>query len=87
MYFVYVLLSDKTKRFYVGFSTNPNQRLKTHNSGGNKSTKLGKPWQLLYLEGYRNKADALGREKFLKGTSGKVYIKKQLKNTLSNVLE
>jgi hypothetical protein len=31
---------------------------------------------------YLFKTDALGREKFLKGGSGRTYLKKQLKNYL-----
>jgi predicted GIY-YIG superfamily endonuclease len=43
-----------------------------------KTTRHGH-YQLIYYESYRNKADALGRERFLKGGSGRKYLRKQLK--------
>jgi predicted GIY-YIG superfamily endonuclease len=43
---------------------------------------MKKDWHLVYYESYLNKADALGREKFLKGGSGRTYLKKQLKHYL-----
>ena len=84
MYFVYVIQSKLAKKLYVGFSQNPKQRLETHNSGGNVSTKSARPWRLIYIEGYLDKKDAMEREKFLKTGSGKVFIKKQLKYFLEN---
>lgn len=80
MHFVYVLQSQKTKRFYIGYTLNPKTRLNKHNRGENTSTKHGRSWKLIYLEGYLVKADALGRERFLKSGSGHRYIHKQLKN-------
>jgi predicted GIY-YIG superfamily endonuclease len=29
------------------------------------------PWKLIYYEAYRNQADALGRERYLKSGSGR----------------
>ena len=80
MYFVYVLQSQIHQKFYIGFTENPAQRLREHNTGDNTSTKHGRPWQLIYLEGYLNKLDALHREKFLKSGSGHHYLAKQLQN-------
>lgn len=82
MFYVYVLQSMKTVRWYIGFSTDPAARLVAHNQSQNPSTKHGKPWQLIYLEGYRNKHDALGRERFLKSGSGHRYLHKQLNHFL-----
>jgi len=39
MYYVYVLLSLKDKKFYIGFTNDLKRRLKEHNSGNNISTK------------------------------------------------
>ena len=80
MYYVYVLQSQKINEFYVGFTEDLDKRLKTHNTGDVPSTKSKRPWKIIYIEGYLNKKDALGREKFLKSGSGKKYLHKQLKN-------
>jgi putative endonuclease len=83
MFYVYVLQSLKDKKFYIGYTeVIPQSRLQYHNSGRVMSTKNRKPFELIYYEAYKNKFDALGREKFLKGGSGHKYLKKQLKHYL-----
>lgn len=76
-YYVYLLQSKQDHSWYIGFTTNIEQRLQDHNIGKNISTKSKAPWVLIYYEAYRDKLDALGREKFLKGGSGRTYLKKQ----------
>jgi predicted GIY-YIG superfamily endonuclease len=46
------------------------QRLKDHNSGHSPYTSKKKNLKLIYAEMYLNKADALGRERFLKSLWG-----------------
>ncbi len=84
-YYVYILLSLKDNKFYIGFTTNLEKRLIEHNSGKNTSTRNRTPFKLIYFEGYLNKQDALGREKFLKSGSGHRFIKKQLNSFLINL--
>jgi putative endonuclease len=50
MFYVYILKSLKTDRFYVGYSQNPETRLTEHNSGKVASTRNQKPWIKLYQE-------------------------------------
>lgn len=76
-YYVYVLENIATSKFYIGFTRNLQKRLRGHASGNTNTTK-NKHYRLIYAEAYLNKADALGREKFLKGGSGHKYLKKQL---------
>ncbi len=67
MYFyVYLLQSKINKRFYVGYTSNLKKRLAQHNNGEVKSTKSGIPYELVYFEGFKNKSDALVRERKLK---------------------
>lgn len=83
-YYVYALQSLKDFSLYIGFTENLKSRLSEHNSGKNVSTKYKVPYNLIYFEGYKNKSDALGREKFLKSGSGRRCINKQLKNFLGS---
>jgi putative endonuclease len=78
-YYVYILENTTDKSLYIGFTHNVQKRLKGHQSG-NTTTTRGKTYKPIYAEAYLNKADALGREKFLKGGSGRKYINKQLKH-------
>lgn len=83
MNFVYLLESVKTKKWYTGFTPDDvYNRLEKHNSGLVQSTKAFKPWKLIYYEAYIERADATGREKFLKSGAGKNFLKKQLAHYL-----
>jgi putative endonuclease len=65
MYYVYVLKGVKTKKAYIGYSSDLKKRLVAHNSGQNLATKHDK-WELVYYESYRTKELALKRELKLK---------------------
>ena len=81
--YVYVLQSLKDKNFYVGFTKNLRGRLDLHNTGSVRSTKGRRPFQLVYWEGCLSQADATQREKYLKSSWGKRYIKNRLRNYLT----
>ena len=66
MYYVYVLLSLKDKKFYIGFTNDLERRLTEHNSGKNISTKSKLPLKLIYYEAHLSKADAMRRERYFK---------------------
>ena len=52
---------------------NLDERLKRHNAGDGARTPSRKEgWESIYFDGYLNKNDALGREKFLKSGSGRM---------------
>jgi len=84
MYWVYVLQNKDDILWYIGVTSNLKRRLQEHKNGyGSRTTKLKKNWQLIYCEGYLNKLDAIGREKFLKSGSGRRFLKKQLRHYLN----
>jgi len=66
MYFLYLLYSESTKRFYVGTTPDLEKRLYSHNAKKNLATKSGAPWRLVYYEAYPTKEDAISREQKLK---------------------
>ena len=82
MFYVYVLQSLLDSNFYTGFTDNLERRIDEHNSGKVKSTKNRAPFQLVYFEGSLNKNNALHREKYLKTTYGKRYLKNRIKTYL-----
>lgn len=77
MYYVYILKSKIDGKFYTGFTGNLRNRIKDHDNGNVDSTKNRRPLELIYYEAYKEKSDALKREKFLKTTKGKLQLKKQ----------
>jgi len=79
MFYVYVLLSKKDGNFYVGFTSDLKNRLKLHNSGRINSTVSRRPLKLVYYEACLNQQDATKREKYLKSSWGKRYIKRRIR--------
>jgi putative endonuclease len=76
MYFVYVLRSASSGRLYKGFCSDLEKRLSEHNSGKTKSTRPFIPWEIVYFERIESIKDAIKREKFLKTSAGRRYLKK-----------
>lgn len=85
MWYVYLLKSEKSKHWYIGSTINLRKRILRHNSGKNRSTKYGVPWQLIYCEIGLNKKDARWREKYLKSGMGRRFLKNRLKFFFSKV--
>ena len=82
-FYVYVLRSLKDLNFYTGYSNDLTNRLEEHFRGQVQSTKNRLPLILVYWEGCLNQKDALRREKYLKSSWGKRYVKNRLKNYLT----
>ena len=74
MFYVYVLQSESTKRFYIGFTADLEQRIGQHTSGVTKSTKNRGPWKLVYTGKYDSRAEAMRRERFLKSGQGREQL-------------
>ena len=80
MFYVYVLFSKKDDKFYTGYTKELKQRIIQHNKGLVESTRERRSLKLVYYEACLNQKDALKREKYLKSTYGKRYIKNRIKN-------
>jgi putative endonuclease len=66
-YYVYILESIKTKKYYIGQTEDLESRLKRHNNGSNKSTKSGAPWELKCWKMHKTRSEAVQEEMKLKG--------------------
>ena len=84
-YYVYVLKSGLDGKFYTGFTTDLNNRLAEHNNGKVSSTKKRIPLEIVYYEFCLCLDDAVHREKYLKTTYGKRFIKNRIKNYLNSL--
>jgi putative endonuclease len=74
MAWVYVLLSERNGRFYIGSSGNPEARLDDHNQGRVKATRHLRPWTLVYREEFADAVSARRREYKLKSMKSHSYI-------------
>jgi predicted GIY-YIG superfamily endonuclease len=82
---VYVIESLSDQIWYTGMAKIVDNRLKEHNSGKNRFTKGHGPWRLIYTEDHPDWSAARVREKYLKTSSGKTWLRKQLGGDTSSL--
>ena len=75
MFTVYAISSLVKSFIYVGMTENLDERLVRHNKGYVRSTKRFTPFRLIYSEICESGQLARDKEKFLKSTSGKRFLK------------
>lgn len=78
LWYVYVLYSPSSRRFYTGMTQDFERRIQEHNTGKTKSTKGFRPWKLVYSEVAEDRVSARNRESFLKSGIGREWIRKRL---------
>ena len=79
MYTVYVLYSERYDKIYVGYTSNLEKRILSHNQLGHKGwTVKYRPWKLIHSETFSSRSEALRREKMLKGGQGRAWIRREL---------
>ncbi|MCE3296765.1 MAG: excinuclease subunit [Crocinitomicaceae bacterium] len=72
---VYILHSEKLSRFYTGFTTDLEVRLKFHeNAEQRKFTYNADDWEIYHTIICQSKAQALKIEKHIKRMKSKIYI-------------
>ena len=65
-HYVYIIYTKKFDKYYKGYTLNPEKRLEQHNNKESRYTSSFTPWNLVYLEIFTTKKEALIREKALK---------------------
>ncbi len=78
MFYVYVLKSKRDEDLYTGSTNNLKKRLKEHNDGKVKSTKNRVPLMIIYYEAGMSEIKAKKKEKYLKTSWGKRYLKNRI---------
>ena len=80
MYYVYILKSKVTDKYYVGYTNDLKRRLSEHNSGKTKSLVKHKPLEIIRIEEYPLYLDARKRERQIKKYKSGEAFKKLLDN-------
>ena len=87
MYYVYVIRSRQDGTFYTGYTNDLKRRLAEHNDKVSTYTKHKAPFQLVYYEAYRSRADAKYRENNLKRFGGAMtHLKKRIRNSAADFM-
>ena len=73
---VYILYSNTSLRYYVGQTSDIDQRLERHNQGRVKSTKYGIPWEIVLQLDVSTRSEAMILEKQIKKRGARRYIEK-----------
>ena len=79
MYYVYILYSEKCKRYYVGFSADVNARLIRHNSGMVAATKNCRPYTICAVKEFFSEVEARKEELRIKKQKSRIYIESLIK--------
>ena len=74
-YHVYALSSTVRNYIYVGLTSDLERRLRDHQNGYNPTTKPYKPFELILLEEHETRVLAREREKYLKTSAGKRWLR------------
>ncbi|MDO8536758.1 MAG: GIY-YIG nuclease family protein [bacterium] len=83
-HYVYVLQSQIDNNFYVGYTLNLRRRFDEHNAKKSFSTATRAPFTMIYVEACKNEHDAKRRERYLKTTQGRRFLKLRIRNFLKS---
>jgi putative endonuclease len=76
-YYVYILFSPSSNRIYIGYTSDIEGRLLSHNKLAAKGWTIRfRPWTLVHSELFTTKREAMVREKQLKSAKGRDFIRK-----------
>ena len=77
MHYVYLIKSIVFPEVvYVGYTTDVEQRLETHNSGGSIHTAKYRPWKLVMFLTFTEETKARDFERYLKSQTSRLFAKK-----------
>jgi putative endonuclease len=76
MFCVYLIRSIKFDTFYIGYTSDINDRITRHNEGRERYTKKYLPWEVVYIKEFKTKGEALKYEKYLKSLKSKIALQK-----------
>lgn len=82
-YYVYLLQSLKSSKWYTGYTKNLRNRFKEHQNNESTYTNGRGPFRLIYYEACLAEDDARARERYLKSGMGRRYLRNRMKRFLS----
>ena len=82
MFFIYILKSEKSDKYYIGHTDNPKRRINEHNESSHLTfTSKHRPWKLMaHIPISENRSEAMVVEKYIKGRKSKKFIEEIILN-------
>jgi len=79
MFYIYILYSKKSDRYYIGLTSNVYRRLEEHNDPSEKKKYTAKhlPWELkIFFECSGSRGNGLLVERFIKDQKSRAFLEK-----------
>ncbi len=73
-YHVYILFSVTLNKYYVGYTSDLNERVYKHNIKHKGFTGQANDWELKYSESFNTKEEATNREREIKRKKSRAYL-------------
>ena len=74
IYWVYILQSESTGRYYVGHTNDLEDRLRRHNEGRTAVNRGRGPWRRMHRDEFPSRQTAVAREQAIKSRKSRRYI-------------
>ncbi|MEC4049667.1 GIY-YIG nuclease family protein [Flavobacterium sp. SUN046] len=82
-FIVYILFSQTKNRYYIGFTSNIQERIIRHNQKSKGFTGNVNDWKIVYTEKYDSKEEAHKRELQIKSWKSRVKIQDLIDKSIS----
>lgn len=81
-YYLYILKSKTSDKYYTGISEDVERRLEFHNTREKGFTSRYRPWKVVFKKEFENKTEAIRAERNVKRWKSKVMIEKLIKQEI-----
>ncbi|WP_300357300.1 GIY-YIG nuclease family protein [Fluviicola sp.] len=79
MFVTYVLYSPVHDKIYIGYTSDLIDRFRSHNQFATKGHTIKfRPWEVIHIEFFDSKSEAMKREKELKSSRGRDFIRTKI---------
>jgi putative endonuclease len=79
-FFVYIIYSADKDKYYVGQTSNLEDRIKSHLSHISPYTSIANDWKLIYYEELSSRSEAIKRKNEIKRKKSRKYIEWLIKS-------
>jgi putative endonuclease len=85
MFYTYVLLSEKDRKYYTGLTNDLKRRFEEHKKGLVPARTHRLPMHLVYYEACLNEKDAIKREKYFKSGYGRRFLDNRIEEYMKSI--